>query len=74
MYKYFKKASNIECISSWKSKRFSDEIIKPPTTTDNSFAPASYIGNKIRVIFDEGCLKQDKITFTHLKTVNIYIV
>ena len=27
-----------------------------------------------RVKFDEGCLKQDKITFTHGKTVNIYIV
>ena len=53
----------------------SDEIIKPSTTSDNSLAPAlSYIGNKMRVKFDGSCLKQDKITFTYGKTVNIYIV
>ena len=47
----------------------SDEIIKPPTTSGNSLAPAlSYTGNKI------SCLKQNQITFTHGKTVNIYIV
>ena len=52
-----------------------DEFIKPSKTSDNRLAPAlSYIGNKIRVKFDESCLKQDKITFTYGKTVNIYIV
>ena len=41
----------------------------------NSLAPVlSYIGNKTRVKFDGICLKQDKITFTHWKTVNIYFV
>ena len=40
-----------------------DENTKAPTTSDNSLAPAlSYIGNKTRVKFDGGCLKQDKIT------------
>ena len=34
----------------------------------------SHIGINARVKFDGGCLKQDKITFTHGKTVNIYIV
>ena len=34
----------------------------------------SYFDNKTGVIFDGSCLKQDKITFTHGKTVNIYIV
>ena len=53
----------------------SDEVIKSPNTPGNSLAPASsYIGNKIRVKFDRSCLKQDKITFTHGKIVNIYIV
>ena len=52
----------------------SDEIIKPPTTSDNSLVPAlSYIGNKTIVKFVGGCLKQDKIIFTHGKTENIYI-
>ena len=33
-----------------------------------------YVGNKIRVKFDGGCLKQDKITFNHGKIVGLYIV
>ena len=45
-----------------------DEIIKPPSTSDNSVAPAlSYIGNKKRVKFDGGCLEQDTIIFIHGK-------
>ena len=53
----------------------SNEIIKPPNTCDNSFAPGlSYFGNKTRVKFVGSCLKQNKFTFTHGKTVNIYIV
>ena len=53
----------------------SDEITKPPTTSDNSLVPAlSYIGSKTIVEFVGGCLKQDKITFTRGETENIYIV
>ena len=53
----------------------SDEVIKSPNTPVNSLAPAlSYIGNNIRVKFDRSCLKPDRITFTHGKIVNIYIV
>ena len=52
-------------ISSWKSKGLFDEIIKSPTASDNGLAPAlSYIGNKIKIKFDGGCLKQNKIKFT----------
>ena len=52
----------------------SDEIIKPPTKSDKILVPAlSYIGDKTRVNFHGGCLKQDKITFTHGTTVNIYL-
>ena len=74
--KYFKKISNSDHISEWKSKRLSDEVIKPPTTTsDNSLARAlNYVGNKIRVQFDGDCLKQDKITYTHGTIVNTYII
>ena len=51
------------------------ESIKPPTAFDNSVASAlNYIGNKTRVNFDGGSLKQDKITFSHGKIINIYIV
>ena len=52
----------------------SDEITEPPSPSDNSLAPAlSDFGNKTSVKFDGSCLKQDKITFTHGNTVNIYI-
>ena len=75
MYRYFKNIGNTDYISSWKYKGLSDEIIKPSTISDNSLSPTlSYIGNKTRVKFDGDCLKQDKITFLHGKTVNIYIV
>ena len=69
MYRYFKKIANTDHISLWKSKRLSDEIIKPAATSYNSLGPAlSYFGNKTRVTFDGGCLKQDRIAFTHGKT------
>ena len=73
MYKYFKKISNTDQISEWKSDGLSDEIIKPPTTSDNSLA-LNYVGNRIRVKSDGSCLKQEKITCNHGKIVNIYIV
>ena len=52
MNKYFKKISNTNQISEWKSKGLS----KPPVTNESSLAPAlHYVGNKIRVKFDGGC-------------------
>ena len=45
--RYFKAVTNTNYISSWKSKRFSDENIKPPTTSDNSLTPLlNYYGTK----------------------------
>ena len=45
------------------------------TTSDNSLTPAlSYYGTKTRVKFTGSCLKQSKISYTHRKVVNIYIV
>ena len=50
----------------------SDESIKASSTSDNSLDPwLSYVGTKTRVKFLWGCLKQDKVTFTHGKTVYI---
>ena len=39
VYRFFKIVTNTNYISSWKSKRLSDESIKPPTTSDNSLNP-----------------------------------
>ena len=52
-----------------------DGRINSVTTSDYSITPnISYFGSKIRVKFNGSCLKQDKITYTHRKIVNIYIV
>ena len=72
--KCFKVITNTDYVSSWKSKGLSSESIKPPTTYDNSLTPAlNYYGTKTRV-FTGSCLKQSKISYTHGKVVNIYIV
>ena len=75
--RYFKvnTITNTDYVSSWKSKGLSTESIKPPTTSDNSLTPAlNYYGTKTRVKFTGSCLKQSKISYTHGKVVNIYIV
>ena len=65
----------LEYVSEWKSKGLSNESIKTISTSDNSFNPTlSYYGTKIRVKFTGGYLKQPKISYTHGKIVNIYIV
>ena len=78
MRKYFKLNSVVgvtDYVLSWQSKRLSNESIKPPTTSDNSLTPAlNYYGTKTRVKFTGSCLKQSKISYTHGKVVNIYIV
>ena len=50
----------------------SNEVTKPP---DNTFAPKlKHTGKVIYVKFNGSCLKQDKTTLKHGKTVNMYIV
>ena len=53
----------------------SDERINSIIASNYSTTPSlDYLGGKIRVTFTGSCLKQDKITYTHGKIVNIYIV
>ena len=67
--------ADTDYVSSWKSKGLSAETIKPPFTSDNSLTPAvSYYDTKTRVKFTGSCLKQPKVSYTHGKVVNIYIV
>ena len=62
-------------VPSWISKWLSTETINPLTTSDNSLTPAvSYYGTKTRIKFTGSCLKQPKISYTHGKVVNIFIV
>ena len=74
-YRYFKTVTNSNYILSWKSKGFSAECIRSPTTSDNILNPElCYIEYNIRLKFTGSCLKQSKTTYTYKKVVNIYIV
>ena len=73
--KYSKVIVNTDYVSSWKSKGLSAETMKPPTRSDNSLSSVvSYYGSKTKEKFTGSCLKQPKISYTHGKVVNIYIV
>ena len=75
VYKYFKFITNTNYISSWKSKELSDESIKFFPTSDNSLGPLIvYYDYNIRLKFNGSILRQPKVTYTHGKIVNIYIV
>ena len=51
-----------------------DEVIKPPNSKIY-FAPiVNYTGKRVYAKLNGSCLTQDKITFNHKKTVNIYII
>ena len=52
----------------------SDERLNSNTASNYKIpSELSYYGTKIRVEFNGSCLKQDKVTYSHGKIVNIYI-
>ena len=60
-------------ITEWKSKGLSDESIKPLPTSDSSLTPLiDYYSYNLK--FNGSILRQSKVSYTHEKTVNIYIV
>ena len=74
MYRYFKTNDSYQILS-WTSKGLSNESITPPSAANNFLTPLlNCLGTKTRVKFSGSCLKQDKVTYTHEKIVNIYIV
>ena len=75
VHKYIKIIANTRYISEWKSKGLSDEKIKPFRTSDNNLTPSiDYYKYNMRVIFNGSISRQPKISYTHGKIVNIYIV
>ena len=74
--RHFKLIANSKLFSSWQSKGLSEETIKPPAIYDNSLNRLiDYYGSKVRVKFNNGCLKQlNKLTYDYDRKVNIYIV
>ena len=56
-------------------KDYQLESITTSSAPNNFLNPSlNYLDTKTRVRFSGSCLKQDKITYTHGKIVNIYIV
>ena len=78
MHRYFKRVAGVGSgiyIYFWKPKCLSDETINSITASNYSITPElSYYNSKIKVKFNGSCLKQDKVTYKHGKTINIYIV
>ena len=73
MFRYFRLITNTSNNLSRQSKGLYNENFDPPNT---HFCPLiDFVGNKIKVKFNGSCLKQsNKISYTHGKIVNIYIV
>ena len=65
--KYFKLNSVVgaaDYVLSWQSKGLSDEIIKPPTTTNNSLTPElNYYGTRIKIKFTRSCFTLFRMGF-----------
>ena len=75
VHEYIKIIANTRYISEWESKGLSDKSIKPFPTSDKSLTPLiDYYGYYIRLKFNGSFLRQPKISYTHGKIVNIYIV
>ena len=64
VHRYFKFISNTNFISEWISKGLSSESIKPPATSNNSFAPA---------INNCGTKTREKIYWKLFATIKTYI-
>ena len=53
----------------------SDEKLDSVTSSNHKITPElSSYGTKTKVEFNGSCLNQDKVTYSHGKIVNIYIV
>ena len=60
--------------SAWKSKGLSDESIKTLSAPNNILNTLlANVGAKTMLNLNGSCLKQDKVTFIHGKTLNIYM-
>ena len=80
VYKWFKRVidniSNNTYVHYWQSKGLSNEKLNTPgTNSNNDQAPlVQYDNTRISLKFSRDYLKQNKVTYNHGKTINIYIV
>ena len=64
---FTKRTGDTETIISYKFKRLSDEIIKPPATSGNGLTPKLKWSQNSKIVkeFKGSWLRQDNTTFTH---------
>ena len=75
LFRYFKLNTKVAgATSSWKSRGLSSETIEAPSSLNIGLIVDLYCGGKFRVKFIVGYLKQPKVSYTHKKIVNIYLV
>ena len=78
MLRYFKRVASVgsgNYLYFSKSKGLPDERINSIIASNYSITlELGYNNSKTEVKFNESCLKQDKVTYNHGKTINIYIV
>ena len=75
MTRYLKVRASTNQIVQWKSKGLSDEAINIPPNSSNFFEPLfDYYVTKIRLKCNQNILKEDEITYSYGKIINIYIV
>ena len=68
MYRYFNQINN-DSIASSKSKGLSNENITAPSAHNNFINPSlEYLGAKLKVRFSGSCLKQNAVTYNHVKS------
>ena len=68
MYRYFNQINN-DSIASSKSKGLSNENITAPSAHNNFLNPSlEYLGAKLKVRFSGSCLKQNAVTYNHVKS------
>ena len=72
IHRYFQTVSaNDNNIFSWKSKILPNESIKSSTTSNKMHNPfLDYLGSKAKVKFNRVYLKQEKVIFSHWKSLN----
>ena len=75
VYKYFKRVIDSTNNNNfyWQSKGLPNEKLNAPGTNTSNDHDENFGGDKINLQFSGDCLKQNKVTYSHGKIVNIYI-
>ena len=66
---------NSKWITKWRSKGLSNKSLEVVSTSNSTLTPSiNYYGDKARLKFTESILQQKRVTYSHKKVVNLYVV